>query len=133
MSNKAAASLTSTKRRQMADRTWRDRADFALDHSLQTRPTSTPLLDSTGVELSESPVAHCNDANTRSGGPPITIDLCPGDTPDLVVHLGRDPVAQNPVGPMVVVELEIGVQVLGVALWRCRRLSGTPPRTSWCA
>ena len=29
------------------------------------------------MELSESPAAHANDTNTRSGGPPVTLDLSP--------------------------------------------------------
>ena len=34
-------------------------------------------MDRTGVELSESPAAHANDTNTRSGGPSVTFDLSP--------------------------------------------------------
>ena len=34
-------------------------------------------MDRTGVELSESPAAHPNDTNTRSGGPSVTFELSP--------------------------------------------------------
>ena len=34
-------------------------------------------MDRTGVELSESPAAHANDTNTRSGGPSVTFELSP--------------------------------------------------------
>ena len=50
-------------------------ATFSMIHPRPLR--WTPLVDRTGVELSESPAAHANDANTRSGGSSITFELSP--------------------------------------------------------
>ena len=61
------------------------------------------------MELSESPAAPANDANTRSGGPSVTFDV-PRGIPGLVEHLGRGPVAQGLMRSLVVVEPEVGAQ-----------------------
>ena len=61
------------------------------------------------MELSESPTAHGNDTYTRSW---TFRHLCfiPRGLPGLVEHLGWGQVDQGLMGPLVVVEPEVGAQ-----------------------
>ena len=82
-------------------------------------------MDRTDVELSESLAVPTNDTGTGSGKPSLTFDFfC--RIQDSVEHLGRRPVAQDLVGPQMVVEPEVVFQsatgfvgkVKGLASWR---------------
>ncbi len=65
-------------------------------------------MDRTEVELSESPAAPANDTSIWSIGDFLAWTALSSPTSvHLVEHLGRCPVAQGLMGPLVVVEPEV--------------------------
>ena len=68
-------------------------------------------MDRTDVELSESSAASANDTRAGSGEHLLSSDASTGTFHGMVVHLGQRPVAQGLMGPLVIVEPEVGAQL----------------------